>query len=425
MAKYNFYRKKGNYNYKERTMLSEIAQRLTEKPELESSVTPASSFDELKSLHQTIMSDVAEILEDTITTPSASETIPPVEEPKEVKSPFIDPLNREEPNVRDYVMEDQFDPFADFNRQTKHKSEFREPTNFDDAFNVPDEEEMRNAGKEQIRGGQQKQQQSRPQPQRQSNDGGSDWGGSSGVNKRKSKRFATSIVNVTCRLLEVGFVWYATKDINEQKLAEYEMTGEIDLSLIVELPSGQEATIKDFFLNQLGDIQEASKINPESKAELIEALTELFVEKNIQPSATYDVLLSGVSIVAEQGIKLMMIVQQNNAILNQLRDRGRTQDVPYQEPEPTPPPRSQPQPQRQGYTNPEPTPFDPDWESKEIMKAERDYRQSQKMADQYFGAEPNEQIIAQADQNILDDDIDLDDEIENDLSLLDGIETKE
>lgn len=400
MAKYNFYRKKGNYNYKERTMLSEIAQRISDNPELESTMQPASSFDELKLLHQTIMSDVAEVIEETPNVASGSpDVIPPVEEKTEVKTPFIDPLNREEPNVRDYVMEDQFDPFADYNRQTKHKSDFQEPTNFDDAFNVPDEEEMRNAGKEQIRG--QAQQKQRPQQQRQSTNNemsGSDWGGGSGVNRRKSKRFATSIVNVTCKLLEVGFVWYATKDINEQKLAEYELTGEMDLSLIVELPNGQEATIRDFFLNQIGDIQEASKINPESKAELIEALTELFIEKNIQPSATYDVLLSGVSIVAEQGIKLMMIVQQNNAILNQLRERGKTQEVQYQEPEPqpTPPPRRQPQADPfVGQASDEPNPFEV------------------------------EKVRANSNDLLLADDIDLDAEMQNDLSLLDGIETKE
>jgi len=375
MAKYNFYRKKGNLNYKERTMLDDIAKKISADPSLESTITPANSFDELKSLHQTIMSDVAEVIEETSNGKDASETIPPVEDKKETKNPFIDPLNREEPNVRDYVMEDQFDPFADFNRQTKHRDEYREPTNFDDAFNVPDEEEMRNSGKEQIRGGGNQKQQPRQQPQqRQSNDGGGDGGGS--VNRRKSKRFATSIVNVTCRLLEVGFVWYATKDINEQKLAEYDVTGEIDLNLIVELPNGQEATIRDFFLNQLGDIAEASKINPESKAEMIEALTELFIEKNIQPSASYDALITGVSIVAEQGIKLMMIVKQNNAILDQLRERGRTTEVPYQEqPEYTPPPTN--------YKTPTPEASEPEA------------------------------------------DIDIDEEINNDLSLLEELEVKE
>jgi hypothetical protein len=376
MAKYNFYRKKGNLNYKERTMLDDIAKRIADDPSLESTISPASSFDELKSLHQTIMSDVAEVIEETTNGKDASEIIPPVEDKKETKNPFIDPLNREEPNVRDYVMEDQFDPFADFNRQTKHRNEYKEPTNFDDAFNVPDEDEMRNAGKDQIRGGGQKpnpQQRQQPQ-QRQSNDGGGDGGGS--VNRRKSKRFATSIVNVTSRLMEFGFVWYATKDINEQKLAEYDMTGEIDLSVIVELPNGQEATIREFFLNQLGDITEASKINPESKAEMIEALTELFIEKNIQPSASYDAVITGISIVAEQGIKLMMIVKQNNSILDQLRERGRTTEVPYQEPEAYNPPPATPQ-------TPTPAPSEPEME------------------------------------------IDIDEEINNDLSLLEEFKVKE
>ena len=380
MAKYDFYRKKGNLNYRERAMLEDIAKRIETNPEIAKDLSPATNLEELKNLHTKITSDVAEIISET-----KNDEIPKVKKVVD-KKPFLDPLNKEQPIINDYVMDDKFDPFADYERTQKSKGNFAEPTNYDDAFAIPDEDELRSHKKEgnpKITG----------KPIRDNYD--MDTGASSsGTSRRKAKRFATSLVNITCRLLEVGFMWYATKDINENKLAEYEMTGEMDLSLLIELPDGQEATIKEFFLSQIPEIETASKVNPESKASLIEALTELFIEKNIQPSATYEALIEGVSLLAEQGIKLAMIVQQNNAILNQLRQRG--VDVPPQpsynnNPPPPPPPRREP-----------------------IVPNEMPITEE----DKTFSISPT------SDGIMLDLD-DLDEEQKNDLSLLKEIETKE
>ena len=390
MAKYDFYRKRGNLNYRERGMLEDIARRIETNPELKNSIKPVNNIEELKTLHSTITSDVAEVIEEV-----DNQTIPKTESTTETKKPYIDPLNRESPIINDYVMDDQFDPFADYEKSKGTKSNFDEPKNYQQAFEIPDEDEQRGGGT--------------PKTPRTANVRANDGDQLSPPNRRKAKRFATSIVNITCRLLEVGFVWYATKDINEQKLAEYELNGEMDLSLILELPDGQEATIKQFFLSQIPQIEQASKVSPDAKADLIEALTEVFIERNIQPSANYDLIISGVSLLAEQGIKLAMIVQQNNAILNQLRQQAISN------------PPNRPQGRPTNPNTPPPQNFDEDL----AKQMEKDYKESQSMEDQYFSVVPTEAGVKQAEESILMDDIEMDEEMKNDLSLLDEIETKE
>lgn len=413
MAKYDFYKKRGNLNYKERSMLEEISARIIANPELAKDITPANNFDELKSLHMDLTTSVAEVIEETKTD---EEVIAPK---TESKKPFLDPMNREEPNVRDYVMEDKFDPFADFNKAQRGKSEYIEPQNFNEAFDLPDSDEM-SGNKQSSSSSSSKSNKPSPRPV------SDDVSASSGSSRRKAKRFAASIVNATCDLFEVGFQWYATKDINENKLAEYEMSGEMDLSLLVDLPSGHEVTIKEFFLNQLDEIEQASKIPPHKREGLIESCTELFVEKNIQPSASYSVLIDGVTILAEQGIKLMMITSQNTAILNQLRERGGTA------------PQSSPRTYAPRSTNDirqQQSEFER--EQKEFQEQKREFaRQQQKQyeselksersrANQYFEVEPSESIIERASRDILLSDMSLEEEIANDLSLLDEFQTKE
>lgn len=383
MAKYDFYKKKGNLNYRERAMLEDISKRIESNPALSKDIIPATNFEELKQLHSQITSDIAEVISET------KNDIIPKSKP-DAKKPFIDPLNREQPIINDYVTDDKFNPFADYEKSQKANNNFAEPTNYQDAFDLPDEEEMMAHKSQNVN--------LKNNPKFNGNEQ-NDNGGTT-VNRRKAKRFATSIVNITCRLLEVGFMWYATKDINENKLAEYEMTGEMDLSLIVELPDGQEATIKEFFLAQMPDIEKASKVNPESKASLIEAMTELFIEKNIQPSASYEVLIEGISLLAEQGIKVAMIVQQNNAMLMQLRQIKLDKQTPQQS-----------YASAQSPVQPDPT-FDWDMPTKETSED-----------NESFSIAP----ISNPKTNdaIMMDDEELDEEQKNDLTLLNEIETKE
>ena len=381
-----YYKKRGNLNWKERKLLGDIEEAIEKNPGI-GNIEPATTFDELEKLHVRVASSDA-VIDDS---KPDTDTLPKDAGEKTPRSnPFIDPLNREEPNVRDYVLEDQFDPFADHAGTTKHSSTFVEPTDYDSAFGIPDEEQLRKDAKQpQQRPGQAQQ---RPQPQNNSQPSQD-----SGRDTRKSKRFAKTIVNTICNLLEVGFVWYATKDITEQKLTEYEMSGEMDLSVLVELPDGTEATVKQFFLNQLGDIQEASKIEKEKRDNLVDSLTELFIEKNIQPSSSVNVAIDGITVVAEQFMKIFMIVSQNNSILNQLRERNagtQEQGIPTPPPPPPAPTPPIPEPVRQ-QPIPEPTQF----------------VQTMPLTNEVMPIEFSDQA--------------LNDEMSMDLSLLDTIETSE
>ncbi len=58
----DFYQKKGNLNYKERTMLESIKKKVQSNPELIENITPASNLDELKRLHAEITSDIVKKL---------------------------------------------------------------------------------------------------------------------------------------------------------------------------------------------------------------------------------------------------------------------------------------------------------------------------------------------------------------------------
>jgi hypothetical protein len=390
------YQKRGNLNFKERKLISEINSAVEKNPELSSSFSPAIDFDELKQLHQRVVADVVEF----------EEIAPVSSEPEVKKAPIIDPLNRDEPNVRDYVMDDKFDPFADF--QKSSKSNFSEPTNYAQAFDLPDEEEMRGGG--QKREPNQRNQNPRPSQRSQPISSGDD----TGKDKRRSKRFAKSVTNTVCNLFEVGFVWYATKDINENKLAEYEITGEIDVNALLDMPDGTEATVKEFFLSQLGDIQQASKISKERRDDLTESLTELFIEKNIQPSPTWEFAFDVFSVLAEQSVKLYIISNQNKQILDQLRERNAMSRMEQGEQIPTPPPAD--------YSTVEPTP--------EPTPQRENFRSPRRAKKQHISetlAYRNDLKKARAEQNTKQDSVlmDMDNEIENELSLLEEIETKE
>lgn len=298
-----FYLKKGNLNYRERTMLEALKKATTDNPELLSEITPANDFNELKNLHDKL---TIQDVEPVMIEPNMKEESTPE------SNPFIDPLNREEPNVRDYVMDDKFDPFADF--QKSNKSAFGEPQTYDQAFEYPTDEELRQTN-------QSNQQSKTNRPNPTTNNNQQQNGVDPAKERRKSKRFAKTIVELVCGLLEVGFVWYATKDTNPNKLMEYEINDEMDLGTLIDLPNGVEATIKDYFMNQIGEITEASKISDEEREQLTDDLTEVFIENNIQPNASINLAISGLTIVSKQGIKLYQIVSTNNQLLNQLRER--------------------------------------------------------------------------------------------------------
>lgn len=375
------YTKRSRKGYKEKRYVERLEEIISKKieanPELADSFKPAETFEELEKMYNLYTSEEA-VIEPENTNQNKNNMANDVEEMEDdfeqgqpnrpkggdedsIDKEFIDPFNREEPIVRDYVLDggDLADPnTVDFSGQTS----FDEPTSFDEAFVLPDENTPPpSSGGGGFGGGSprpKREEREEPREQARINPDFDDM--SSGKKRKSTKKFAKYIVETVCMLQEKGFVWYANKDINEAKLVEYELRGEMDLSLLLNMPDGQEVTVKQFFQNQCLVAEQAAVIDEESKADLTDALAEVLLEKGIAPTPTQELMLIAGKIFVGQAITLFTLKASSNEILNQLRAMkaadAETDDIEYSEPQtgeaytPYEFPKSAPQP------TPAPTP---------------------------------------------------------------------
>jgi hypothetical protein len=103
-------------------------------------------------------------------------------------------------------------------------------------------------------------------------------------------------------------------------------------------------------------------IDEESKADLTDALTEVLLEKGIAPTPTQNLMLVAGKIVLGQGVALMALKSQTNAVLNQLKlMKQKDMEAEMQEPEvgetytPYEFQRTEPKPQPQPQAEPTPS----------------------------------------------------------------------
>lgn len=345
------YNKKGVKNYKEKRILNElqpiIDAKLRENPDAAESFRPATNFEELQAMHRMYASQDVDYTEVNNTKNMAKDDeIVEVEDTsnddffKKINESddnvdFIDPFNREAPIVRDYVTEGGLRESNE--PEGPVRTHFDEPVTFQDAFELPSDDnnenpEVQGKDNQQKQREQKREKQSKPEPLNPSFDDMS-----SGKKKRSTKKFAKYIVETVCMLAERGFIWYATKDINEAKLTEYELNGEMDLSLLINLENGQEATVKQFFTLQCDQAEQFAKFDKEEKEDLAEALAEVLLEKGVGPTPMQELMLIGAKIFGEKAIMLMTIKSQQNGLMAQLRamNDGRQQpryEEPYYEP---------------------------------------------------------------------------------------------
>ena len=105
------------------------------------------------------------------------------------------------------------------------------------------------------------------------------------------------------------------------------------------MPDGQRKSVRDFFVDQLGIIQQESKIDQDDKDDLIESLTEVFLEKGIAPTPTQELMLVVARVVGVKALSGYAIMQSNASILNQLRAMKKEESGYEEEPTPTPQPK--------------------------------------------------------------------------------------
>jgi hypothetical protein len=385
------YTKTRRKNYKEKRyveLLEEIiSKKIEENPELADSFRPAESFEELEKMYNLYTSEDAVIEKENVNKNknNMANEVDEMEDDFEQQKPntpkggdedsidkeFVDPFNREEPIVRDYVLDggDLADPnTVDFSGQ----SSFDEPTSFDEAFVLPDENTPPpSSGGGGFGGGSQRpprEEREEPREQARINPDFDDM--SSGKKRKSTKKFAKYIVETVCMLQEKGFVWYATKDITEAKLVEYELKQQMDLALLLNMPDGQEVTVKQFFQNQCIIAEQAAVIDEESKADLTDALAEVLLEKGIAPTPTQELMLIAGKVLLGQAITLFTLKASSDSVLTQLRAMKKaeteTDEIEYSEPQtgeaytPYEFPKATPQPTPQPTPAPAPVPTQED-----------------------------------------------------------------
>jgi hypothetical protein len=331
--------KKGSRNYKEKRLLEAlepvIKKKMVEDADFGRRFVPANTYEELKALHDRFVPqevDYEEVKTNINSNMSKAKQMDNIEDVHFENEPFVDPFNRENPKVRDYVLSQ--DPLEE-NITSKEKpnpfQKFDEPTNFDEAFEIPDFAKMGEGkkvqGEEETEKQSSKSKNSSREPLNPSFDEMS-----ASKKKRSTKKFAKYIVETTTMLTEKGFVWYANKDITEAKLAEYELNGEIDLNLLLTLEDGQEATVRQFFQSQLAASEELLKITDEEKSDLIDALAEVMQEKGFAPTPAQELMLVAATIFGRQAITMFALKASTNNLLAQLRNpnqmRGNSDYIP-------------------------------------------------------------------------------------------------
>jgi hypothetical protein len=382
------YLKKGAKNYKETRLVQKLQSALEKKfaqnPELASNFKPATNFAQLQQLYDEHCVEDAtfeDIPNDNKNTTEAKDSYQKhknfrdssqqsmakdTKETEEITAKsgnddkslyedsndsFIDPLNREEPIVRDYVMSEEF-PDTNPNKQPARTS-FDEPTSFKDSFEIPDDSnDARPSGNNTGVSNNQQKPKKDKQVAEPVNPNWDDM--NNGKKKKSTRKFAKYIVETVCMLTEKGFVWYANKDINDAKLAEYELNDEMDLSLLVTLEEGQQLTVKQFFQMQCMKAEQLAKIEPEEKADLADALAEVLLEKGVGPTPTQELMLISLKIFGGQIVNLISLKSQTNSLLEQLRAMKEQQGGPrpnYTAPQPPPPqPKEEPQQERKAET---------------------------------------------------------------------------
>lgn len=352
--KLNVYNKNGvgtKPNYKESRLIKEIQAALKDKlknnPELASEFEPATNFQQLKQLHQNYVSQDVEFEEisDTKINNENQDTMPKndldLNDEKDLfdeietdsDNAFIDPFNREEPVLYDYTLEGGMSK-DNVGGDSIPRSDFAEPISFEEAFELPEDnvDEEPTDSKSTKNPREKREPKSKPQPSEPLNPSFDDMSGSK--QKKSTKKFAKYIVEAVCALAEKGFVWFANKDINEAKLTEYEINGEMDLSLLVTLDNGQEATVKQFFLQQCLAAEQLAKFEDEEKKDMADSLAEVFMEKGIAPTTTQEALIVIGGVFVKKGAILLSLKSQTNSLLNQLRMMNENNQTAYREPEP-------------------------------------------------------------------------------------------
>jgi hypothetical protein len=244
-------------------------------------------------------------------------------------------------NTRDYVMKKGFESDTDTANSNKNGQENRtfdrEPESWDDAFKIPEPDDQQiyiddndnmdsnnggsggftknsssSGGNSSSNGGGSQSSSSKPkQPPLNSS-----FNEMSGSKQRKnSKRMATMAIDVLSKFSEITFVYFCNKDITHERLIEMQDEGLIDLNFPIELEAGQQQAIRFFFMEQRLKAEELSKLDKEDREDLIEALTDVIMEKGVALTPIQQLGVTFASVFIKKGIEAFAFSKINKGIL--------------------------------------------------------------------------------------------------------------
>jgi NACalpha-BTF3-like transcription factor len=105
------------------------------------------------------------------------------------------------------------------------------------------------------------------------------------------------------------------------------MDGEMDLQILLTLENNQQATVRQWFGQKVGEAQTIFKVTEEDKNDLIDSLYEVMLEKGIAPTPMQELIINSVkAFVIDMGVKAMMFNNQIKGVLEQLRQLKREEN---------------------------------------------------------------------------------------------------
>lgn len=333
---------RGNIDYKLKKLVRElepiIERKMITDANFAASFKAATTPEELQRLHSVHCAENATIISEIKNEPNINlsnmeneshkiESNKSSETASVAQTKIIDPLNEAEPLIRDYVLtDDAYEKKSSIpspGAQNNEALKFDEPMSFQEAFDIPatDDEDPKLGNKKESEQKQNTSQNNTQQSAPKKEPVNPYFDDQSNQQKKKqTKRMAKYIVKVVVTLLEKGFVWWTTKDINEAKLIELELKGEIDLNVLFALSETEQQTAREFFARMCKDAVAGSKVEEDDIEELTDALYEVLIEKGIAPTPMQNLALVGLQIVGAKVLTALGLTAMTNSILSGLKE---------------------------------------------------------------------------------------------------------
>jgi len=302
----------GRNTYLENKMIKDIEEKRSKNPSSYNYGT-ATTKEELERIHTNyVEAENADIISETKDKASDNSS--------SSMSDISDPHNESAPKIRDYVKDEGFSRDGN-DDDIKINNNFEQPTNWDDAYELPSDDDIDDKNQKTK---------SNDKPTNNSTDNSSskkkesinpDFDDMSpSAQKKETKEFAKIVVDVGCKVIEQGIIWYTTKDFTDAKLIEMSLDGEIDLDLLISLDNRQQATVRDFFNQMEVSVKEGAKFDDEYKESLTRSLYKVMLEKGIAPTPMQSLLANlGKGLFEKAGLIIQTKIQANS-ILNQLKE---------------------------------------------------------------------------------------------------------